>query len=963
MSNTVWAANPDINKAPESYHMLFEDYPFHHAMMKGWKERMTKYVYTLEGSEKKVYDEYLFNETEFRKVPQAAQAASRAMEKYVVTFSFSNFGGLQTVGDAPLSDANLDILSRFGKVFDLTYTRFNDLKQAEAQAREAQIEAALERVRSRTMAMQRSQELMQAAELLFQQVQSLGVTLWGCSFNFWETGDTEFTCYWGSPDSAKYSTWKIPLMEEARFIHFHESRQRGDEFWYEEISGEEIKAHYRYMLTIPGLGEDLKKMLEAGFAFPTFQINHLVNFSHGNLIFITYQPVPEAHDIFKRFGKVFEQTYTRFLDLQKAEEQARESQIEAALERVRSRSMGMQKSEELRDVIQVIYEQLLHLNFNIDSAGFAMDYRDSDDWNLWMVDRNGPYPNLLHIPYFDHPMANAIIESKKNGDELLVISLTFEEKNKLWDQFFKYVTVPEEAKEALYSSPGFFMSKALFRNVDLFIQNYTGISCSDAENATLIRFGKVFEQTYIRFNDLKQAEAQALEAIKRASVDRVRAEIASMRTTTDLERITPLIWNELTTLGVPFIRCGVFIMDEEQQQVQTLLSTPDGKAIATLHVPFEFNLSIITNGVHYWRKKKVYTEHWDAAAFTKAWVALSSLRETSMDSPQTEHPPENLYLHMLPFLQGMLYVGNDAPLNEDELHLVQNLADAFATAYARYEDFNKLESANIKIEKTLVDLKQTQAQLVQSEKMASLGELTAGIAHEIQNPLNFVNNFSEVSKELLDEMKEELDKGNTADAKEIAEDVIQNLEKINHHGKRADAIVKGMLQHSRSSTGVKEPTDINALTDEYLRLAFHGLRAKDKSFNANIKTDYDETIGKINIIPQDIGRVLLNLYNNAFYAVTERKKQQPENYEPTVSVSSKKIGDKVILTVTDNGNGIPQKVIDKIFQPFFTTKPTGEGTGLGLSLSYDIMKAHGGDIKVETKEGEGSEFIIMLPVV
>jgi signal transduction histidine kinase len=260
------------------------------------------------------------------------------------------------------------------------------------------------------------------------------------------------------------------------------------------------------------------------------------------------------------------------------------------------------------------------------------------------------------------------------------------------------------------------------------------------------------------------------------------------------------------------------------------------------------------------------------------------------------------------------------------------------------------------------NLKSTQSQLIQSEKMASLGELTAGIAHEIQNPLNFVNNFSEVNKELLVEMKDEMDKGNLEDAKAIADDVIDNQEKINHHGKRADAIVKGMLQHSRSSTGVKEPTNINALADEYLRLSYHGLRAKDKEFNATMNTDFDKSVGKINVIPQDIGRVLLNLYNNAFYAVTEKAKQQPNGYEPTISVTTKKINNKVEITVKDNGNGIPQKVIDKIFQPFFTTKPTGEGTGLGLSLSYDIIKAHGGEIKVNTAEGDFTEFLIQLPI-
>ena len=272
-----------------------------------------------------------------------------------------------------------------------------------------------------------------------------------------------------------------------------------------------------------------------------------------------------------------------------------------------------------------------------------------------------------------------------------------------------------------------------------------------------------------------------------------------------------------------------------------------------------------------------------------------------------------------------------------------------------------LQQQKQKVETTLSELKATQAQLIQSEKMASLGELTAGIAHEIQNPLNFVNNFSEVNKEMIHEMKEEIDKGNYKEVRLIANNLEENEEKINHHGKRADAIVKGMLQHSRTSSGQKEPTDINALADEYLRLSYHGLRAKDKSVNADIKTEFDHNIGKINIIPQDIGRVLLNLINNAFYAVSEKQKQNLSGYKPTVTVSTKKEKGKAEIRVQDNGNGIPKNIVDKIFQPFFTTKPTGQGTGLGLSLAYDIIKAHGGDIRVETKEGEGSEFIIQLP--
>ncbi len=320
--------------------------------------------------------------------------------------------------------------------------------------------------------------------------------------------------------------------------------------------------------------------------------------------------------------------------------------------------------------------------------------------------------------------------------------------------------------------------------------------------------------------------------------------------------------------------------------------------------------------------------------------------------------------------QQELEAARKASRNQIKLYALLGIIGVFLLlALLLYRNNRNKQQANTlllqqkkEIEHTLSELKLTQAQLIQSEKMASLGELTAGIAHEIQNPLNFVNNFSEVNKELLDELENELKNKNNEEAILIAKDVRNNEEKIIRHGKRAEAIVKGMLQHSRASSGKKEPTDINALADEYLRLSYHGLRAKDKNFNADFKTDFDESIGKINIVPQDIGRVFLNLYNNAFYAVSDKKKTADENYKPEVSVKTKKVNESIEIRITDNGNGIPPKVIDKIFQPFFTTRPTGQGTGLGLSLSYDIIKAYGGEIKVETKEGEGSEFIITLPV-
>ena len=1058
----------------------------------------------------------------------------------VLHCAFFTQGFLMFISAEPVPQAH-DIFKRFAKVFEQTYTRFLDLQKAEAQAREAKIETALERVRSRTMAMHKSEELAETAAVLFKQLSDLGNEPVRISIGIPDeaSGMVDFWVTDQSGEQVKIN-YRGRLDEPTSISKIFEGLKTGHKSLIIDLQGKEFENWNRYRREEMGVinkSEELKNR----------RLQNVAYFTQGWLNMSTNEPASkETINLLERFAAVFNLTFTRFLDLQKAEAQARESQIEAALERVRSRSMGMQKSEELKEVIQEVYGQFVHLNIHIDHTGFVVDYKPKDDWHFWIADQQ-EIPSKITHPYFDSVWANQFDEAKEKGIDFFATNLNFEEKNKFYQVLLNIIPgLPEEAKEFYFSCPGLSGSTVLLDNVSLYIENFDGIPYTDEENNTLMRFGKVFQQTYTRFLDLQKAEAQAkesqiqlalervrartmamqrseeltdaatllfkqvidlgvpawtsgfqlwnedrksvtiwtctegvmlppfkistkedplmihivdaaakgevlyveemggkalekhyrfmvtaapdifksiakagftpptysvnyaayfsfgyllfithkpcpdaqdifkrfakvfeqtytrfldlqkaeaqvLEAIKRTSVDRVRAEIASMRTTIDLERIQPLIWNELTTLGVPFIRCGVFIMDEEQQQVQSFLSTPEGKAIAAFRQPY--NAPSISAMVDSWHKKEIYQQHWNEAQFIEFTTNLVQQGEvTSGESYLTENRPTDLYLHFLPFLQGMLYAGNAEPLSEDQLQLVQNLADAFSTAYARYEDFNKLETANIKIEKTLTDLKQTQAQLVQSEKMASLGELTAGIAHEIQNPLNFVNNFSEVNAELLTEMKDEIEKGNMDEVKSIANDVIENEEKINHHGKRADAIVKGMLQHSRTSTGKKEPTNINALADEYLRLSYHGLRAKDKEFNATMDTDFDQSIGDIHIIQQDIGRVFLNLYNNAFYAVTEKKKRQSEGYDPTVSVSTKKINDKVEIRVKDNGNGIPQKVVDKIFQPFFTTKPTGVGIGLGLSLSYDIIKVHGGEIKVNTNEGEFTEFVIQLPV-
>ena len=285
------------------------------------------------------------------------------------------------------------------------------------------------------------------------------------------------------------------------------------------------------------------------------------------------------------------------------------------------------------------------------------------------------------------------------------------------------------------------------------------------------------------------------------------------------------------------------------------------------------------------------------------------------------------------------------------------------TVVVLYRNNRQKQKANADLERTLLSLKSAQTQLIQSEKMASLGELTAGIAHEIQNPLNFVNNFSEVNVELLDDLEQEVKAGNYNDVLTIAKDIRQNLEKVNHHGKRADFIVKGMLEHSRTGTSEKQPTNINVLADEFLKLSYHGLRAKDKSFNAEMVTRFDEKLPKVNVVQQDMGRILLNLFNNAFYAVNQKQKTAGVNYKPAVEVTTSTTNGSVRVSVKDNGTGMPDAIKDKIMQPFFTTKPTGDGTGLGLSLAYDIVvKGHGGSINIQSVEGQGSEFTVKLPI-
>ena len=1160
--STWWMANSEAPSDPIGLNVQYHEHTPYLAYVKAWQGRQLKWTYPLEGEIKKQWDDFLFTETELSHLPDFIIAGMKAPDKVYLNASFNSFGNLTLATLDQLSDEHFDIMLRFAKVFDLTYTRFNDLQKAEAQAREAQIELALERVRARTMAMQKSDELADAAQLLYQEFGTLGINTFSCGYMFIDEVKKIQTAWIVLPDGVLLQDFIVfPLTGD----HVLDSRYKD---WKEkkplhiyEIQGEVNREHHRFLSNHvpPFVVQDIFSKMPDRIVF------HCPNFSDGYLLILATEFFsPEEQQTIIRFAKVFEMTYTRFLDLQKAEALAREAKIEASLERVRSRTMAMHNSEDVGNTVATLFDELVKLGIETIRCGILI-IDDTDNMEAWAAKSDADAKNNLsgevkliigQLNMMIHPLLKGVNKAWKNKESMFEYIMMGEDLKNYYRAINQSQNYPvqfdiDSLPHNQVNTEFFFPDGALFV--------FTNNSIPADEVKIFKRFAGVFGQTYRRYLDLQKAEAQAIEAKIEASLERVRSKAMAMHNSQDLADTIGVFYKELQSFSFTPRRCGVGLLNKENKsgELFTWNTTEQGESLELVGkmkmeghnvlenvyshwltqteyhpvlrgneikeyyqvilpmmafpdyhhnvVQYGYFFFFKEGGVYAWTENEMkedelqiyrrftsvlsltykrYKDLKQAEAQTREALVeagLERVRSRTMAMQKSDElaataaevfkqliglgiEPNRLYIGIvkdesgdmemwatdedgtqvgqkfmfnknenasvkklydgwaakeksvildmegkeledyfhylnevmhIPFKSGLTqkrrvqsvayfskgFIGMASPDGQgsETLQLLERFAAVFNLTFTRFndlkiaeahalqaaEDLIKLQAEKKRAEDALTELKSTQTQLIQSEKMASLGELTAGIAHEIQNPLNFVNNFSEVNKELLAEMKDEIDKGNMDEVKALANDVIDNEEKINHHGKRADAIVKGMLQHSRSSSGIKESTDINALCDEYLRLSYHGLRAKDKSFNATIKTDFDESIGNINIIPQDIGRVILNLLTNAFYAASlppEGGFKDPQyKHEPTVWVSTKKEGNKVLISVKDNGPGVPQKVLDKIFQPFFTTKPTGQGTGLGLSLSYDIIKAHGGEIKVETKEGEGSTFTIILP--
>jgi len=869
----------------------------------------------------------------------------------------------------PLNEEEKTLFKRFLKVFELSYKRYLDIKQAEEQAREAQIQLALERVRARTMAMRRSEELAETVFVLFQQFKELGENPDQATIGIINEEERVID-YWvtmhGNQNNKVYK-FSIDEPDVTRKIYNAWKAQKSS--LVIDLSGKSLLDFMEYRAGMGGapVNPDEKR-----------RIINVAIFSKGLInVQSTVERSEESIRLLERFAQVFEQTYTRFLDLQKAEGQAREAQIEAALERTRTQSMIMQHSSELDDTLRVFHEQVLHLG--IDSAFSFLWLPDEEKgrhifWAAWAENDSKTFKSkAIDYPLDRNEPATAQCLVDWKGKEPVVSYYVPPEGVETYFAAWQELIDGVENLKPDHFSAGIYYVEAFMKYGCFGVMVETPLS--DERKKILGRFSIEFERTYTRFLDLQKAEAQAREAQIEAALERVRSRTLAMQKSDELAETAAVLFKQMIGLGIEPNRLYIGIARDESTEIEFWVTDEDGSKVSNM----------FTGDANQNRSMKKMHDAWKAHQ--------KSIVIDMRDDELTE------YLHYLgeilrvPFKGGLTqkrrvtyisffsngFIGMASPDDQPQetINLLDRFAYVFNLTFARFNDLKiaelhaiqaeqdliEIKAARLRAEDALTDLRAAQKQLVQSEKMASLGELTAGIAHEIQNPLNFVNNFSEVSAELIDEMTEELDKGDIEEVKAIAGDIRDNLEKIRHHGKRADGIVKGMLQHSRTSSGQKEPTDLNVLTDEYLRLSYHGLRAKDKSFNAELVTNFEKSLPKVSVVPQDIGRVILNLINNAFYATQQKQKTAGANYKPTVEVKTQVSGDHVLISVKDNGVGIPDNIKDKILQPFFTTKPTGEGTGLGLSLSYDIVvKSHGGNILINSTEGQGSEFIINLPL-
>ncbi|MFU8860284.1 MAG: ATP-binding protein [Cyclonatronaceae bacterium] len=977
-----------------NYRLPYFDNPIPKDLYGALEKQLDFYVGHYSKEEKDAFYEYVIEHTaEFRHLPEDIKRMIFESPTYTISmvavknavFNINDFEG------KILAEHEVDIIKRFANVFDQAYTRFLDLQKAEAQTREAQIEAALERVRSRTMAMQSSDELGAVAAELFAQMNQLVTNLWTCGFVLCEKDRNEDE-WWLSMDGDFTRGFFLPNIGDYAHATLYEGWLKGHESSAVQLEGDSLQQHYDWLMDIPVSRAIFEEMDAAGLARPDWQKLHAAYFSKGYLVLITREPCSDEY-IFNRFAQVFDLTFTRFLDLQKAEAQAREAQIELSMQRIRAQVTAMQESSELLDIVVTMRTEFVNLGHE---AHYFWHMRWlPEHYKKAMTSGDGTRIGMvMTLPRHIHGDIEPVAEWEKSGEPTYILAMDVDTAVEYVHKMitlgdFEQVDPQAPSLDDIRHIGGltFVMARTTHGEIGYSLPGVVPDPPKDAVD-TLVRFAGVFDLAYKRFEDLKYAERQHREAQIELALERVRARTMAMQHSDELADASRVLDEQVRALGIETWGCAFHIYADNADGDYEWFSSANGN-LPFYKTPREnFFLRFYEKGQ---RGETFHIEefagdgckaHYDfLKTLPVAGDALKALEESGIPLPDYQID------HIAFFSHGyILFITYE---HVPEAHeIFHRFARVFEQTYTRFIDLQKLEEQALRAEKDLIaikaarhkaeealtELKATQEQLVQQEKLASLGQLTAGIAHEIKNPLNFVNNFSDVSLEMIDEALEELGKSSqddhTSETAAILADIKSNLSKIHEHGSRADSIVKAMLMHSRGGDGKMEPVNLNELVKEYVNLSYHGMRAGKDPIEVDIDLHLDESIGEVPLIAEDFSRVILNLCTNAFDACAQRGSFEslPQSgsprrvppYTPRITIRTGKTNGTITIDIEDNGPGIPDDIKDKILQPFFTTKKGTQGTGLGLSITNDIIKAHGGRMDVKSTPGVKTTFTIYL---
>lgn len=846
--------------------------------------------------------------------------------------------------------------------------------ELEQKNRELEIEASLDRVRARSIGMLKSIELQDVILLIYDEMKQLGIETDAVQVEIFRDGSDAINVWVANEFETYGSELAMYPVGDGVVENFVNARKNGAKEFFFSIDKEMKDQFYKEAFKqkdFSQMPEGKKNVIFNGeyltvyAAIEIYTALHLVAFDRPDFD-------PEHKRILKRISEVFDQFYTRFLDLKKVEEQSREAGIEASLERVRSRTMAMHHSDELKNVIQQIYKEITHLGIEAMAADLLFYDESTTNFTLWVSGTDGT-EGPIHVQDFPHSHQRNSYTAWKEGAKCKTTHLKSEDFKTYFEKFFdqeaSLLSITDETKSFVTNLGEIHHTEAFTEHGCIRVASIHPLA--NDECAILERFASVFDQTYARFQDLLKAEHQAYEARVEASLERIRGLANAMNHSDDLEQIAEAMFHEMEILKIKPLRYGLAMIDQNETEGEIWASTvDDGRyldQLGTLSLTWH---PMLLKAIEVWKSQfEEFFYVLKGAELNSYYQKIATINPSvkNLDSLLDPNTEVVQYCSFFPFKTGILYSFTEQPPDEDGLSILKRFANVFSQAHTRFEDLQKSEEQDrlireekVRLEEALEELRTTQEQLIQQEKLASLGQLTAGIAHEIKNPLNFVNNFSDLSIELIEETREELSKtpADTEEAMFILKDVEANLKKIYEHGTRADSIVKSMLQHSRGGSGKMESTDLNALIKEYVNLSFHGMRAGKNPINVDLQFELDESIGKIPLITEDFSRVIINLSNNAFDAM--RSKLSTTDYKPTLSVKTSISESNVFISIEDNGPGIPKEHKELILEPFFTTKKGKDGTGLGLSITNDIIKAHRGHLSIETEENKFSRFTICL---